>query len=186
MLHVVNGDINKTIAHKLGIGENTVKVHIRHILNKMGVNNRTKAALIYKGDLDMKGPQFNARVASANKKTDQQLARIAAALRQEGDVLHEQAVRQVLRPYSHMVNLAQEENTNPVDLLEVARALSASMMVEIMFRTVPKGTPGVIIQGYLAQYLEDLTALMVDMINTEYKVGLTVAPLPAQDAGTVQ
>ncbi|WP_046868194.1 response regulator transcription factor [Microvirga massiliensis] len=39
------GQLNKQIAHDLGIAERTVKAHITAILQKFGVNTRTQAAL---------------------------------------------------------------------------------------------------------------------------------------------
>jgi len=39
------GDSNKTIARELGLREGTVKVHVRQIMRKLGVANRTKAAI---------------------------------------------------------------------------------------------------------------------------------------------
>lgn len=39
------GESNKAIAHELSMSENTVKVHIRHIMRKLGVSNRTQIAL---------------------------------------------------------------------------------------------------------------------------------------------
>lgn len=39
------GDSNKVIARKLNISEATVKLHVRHIMRKLGVNNRTQVAL---------------------------------------------------------------------------------------------------------------------------------------------
>lgn len=44
LLHLmVDGTSNKGIAEKLFISENTVKYHIRNILQKLGVQNRTEA-----------------------------------------------------------------------------------------------------------------------------------------------
>jgi DNA-binding NarL/FixJ family response regulator len=46
VLHLlVQGKANKEIAHALTIEESTVKVHVRHITRKLGVTNRTQAAL---------------------------------------------------------------------------------------------------------------------------------------------
>jgi DNA-binding NarL/FixJ family response regulator len=46
VLHLlVQGKANKEIAHALAIEESTVKVHVRHITRKLGVTNRTQAAL---------------------------------------------------------------------------------------------------------------------------------------------
>jgi DNA-binding NarL/FixJ family response regulator len=41
--HMAGGFSNKVIAKKLFISENTVKYHIRNILQKLGVQNRTEA-----------------------------------------------------------------------------------------------------------------------------------------------
>jgi len=43
--HVTNGSSNKEIADKLFIATGTVKNHITNILNKLGVRDRTQAAL---------------------------------------------------------------------------------------------------------------------------------------------
>jgi DNA-binding NarL/FixJ family response regulator len=40
------GDSNKAIAHKLGMTETAVKVHMREIMRKLGVFNRTQVALV--------------------------------------------------------------------------------------------------------------------------------------------
>ena len=42
---LVTGASNKTIANKLGIMEATVKVHLKTLLRKIDVNNRTQAAI---------------------------------------------------------------------------------------------------------------------------------------------
>jgi two-component system nitrate/nitrite response regulator NarL len=42
---LTQGAANKMIAHKLGIAESTVKVHLRAILKKLRARNRTQAAL---------------------------------------------------------------------------------------------------------------------------------------------
>lgn len=44
---VARGKRNKTIAHELGLSEHTVKLHIHHIISKIGVLNRTAAATWY-------------------------------------------------------------------------------------------------------------------------------------------
>jgi DNA-binding NarL/FixJ family response regulator len=43
--HLVDGDSNKVIARKIDIAEATVKVHIKAILRKTRVHNRTQAAI---------------------------------------------------------------------------------------------------------------------------------------------
>jgi two-component system nitrate/nitrite response regulator NarL len=42
---LINGESNKTIARKIEIAEATVKVHVRTILRKIRVHNRTQAAV---------------------------------------------------------------------------------------------------------------------------------------------
>ena len=39
------GDSNKAIARKLGMTETTVKVHVREVMRKLGVSNRTQVAI---------------------------------------------------------------------------------------------------------------------------------------------
>jgi DNA-binding NarL/FixJ family response regulator len=43
---LAEGKPNKIIAYELNICETTVKVHMRHIMSKLGVTNRTHAALL--------------------------------------------------------------------------------------------------------------------------------------------
>lgn len=40
------GQSNKEIARSLGVAEDTVKTHIRHILEKLGVKSRTRAVVV--------------------------------------------------------------------------------------------------------------------------------------------
>jgi two-component system nitrate/nitrite response regulator NarL len=42
---IAEGDPNKIIARKMGIADATVKVHVKAILRKIGVENRTQAAI---------------------------------------------------------------------------------------------------------------------------------------------
>jgi DNA-binding CsgD family transcriptional regulator len=42
---VCQGDPNKVIGRKLGMTETTVKVHVREIMRKLGVSNRTQVAI---------------------------------------------------------------------------------------------------------------------------------------------
>ena len=44
------GDPNKVIARNLGMTETTVKVHVREIMRKLGVFNRTQVALVARGN----------------------------------------------------------------------------------------------------------------------------------------
>jgi two-component system nitrate/nitrite response regulator NarL len=43
--YLIEGDPNKTIARKIHITEATVKVHVKAILRKIRVHNRTQAAI---------------------------------------------------------------------------------------------------------------------------------------------
>jgi DNA-binding NarL/FixJ family response regulator len=43
---IANGRSNKRIAFELGISEKTVKTHVGHVLAKLGVTDRTQAALL--------------------------------------------------------------------------------------------------------------------------------------------
>jgi DNA-binding NarL/FixJ family response regulator len=43
---LAQGKLNKEIAFELDVHEGTVKAHVTHILQKLGVNSRTQAALI--------------------------------------------------------------------------------------------------------------------------------------------
>lgn len=44
---IAEGDDNRTIAQRLGIGEGTVRSHVHVLLQKLQVNNRTQAALLW-------------------------------------------------------------------------------------------------------------------------------------------
>src|SRR6202008_2062655 len=46
---------NKLIAAKLNLSENTVKMHIQHIMRKCSASNRTEAVLRWSGRLNGKG-----------------------------------------------------------------------------------------------------------------------------------
>ena len=43
---IARGFSNKRIAHELGVAEKTVKTHVSHMLAKLGVADRTQAALL--------------------------------------------------------------------------------------------------------------------------------------------
>ena len=46
VLHMIaEGLSNKMIGNKLGIAESTVKVHVKHILGKIGLRTRVEAAV---------------------------------------------------------------------------------------------------------------------------------------------
>jgi two-component system nitrate/nitrite response regulator NarL len=42
---IARGDSNKLIARELGIAETTVKIHVQHILRKLGLSSRVQAAV---------------------------------------------------------------------------------------------------------------------------------------------
>src|SRR5262249_22521803 len=44
--HVAGGNRNRDIAEKLFISEETVKAHVKHIMNKLGAGDRTQAVAI--------------------------------------------------------------------------------------------------------------------------------------------
>jgi DNA-binding NarL/FixJ family response regulator len=44
--HVAGGNRNRDIAERLFISEETVKVHVKHIMEKLGANDRTEAVTI--------------------------------------------------------------------------------------------------------------------------------------------
>jgi DNA-binding NarL/FixJ family response regulator len=44
--HVAEGNRNRDIADRLFISEGTVKVHIQHIMEKLGASDRTQAITI--------------------------------------------------------------------------------------------------------------------------------------------
>jgi DNA-binding NarL/FixJ family response regulator len=46
LTHVAAGNRNREIAERLAISEETVKVHIRHIMEKLGAQDRTEAVTI--------------------------------------------------------------------------------------------------------------------------------------------
>lgn len=50
---LVDGDSNKAIANRLGITESTVKVHMKSLLRKLKVSNRTQAALWANEHMDL-------------------------------------------------------------------------------------------------------------------------------------
>jgi len=44
---ISEGHQNKNIAEKLSLSEHTIKLHIHHIISKLGVSNRTEAAAVF-------------------------------------------------------------------------------------------------------------------------------------------
>ena len=63
---IARGLSNKRIARELGISEKTVKTHVGHVLAKLGVTDRTQAALlaVRAGLVEAPaGPRTNCRLA---------------------------------------------------------------------------------------------------------------------------
>ena len=58
---IAAGRSNKRIAFELGIAEKTVKTHVGHVLAKLGVSDRTQAALlaVRSGLVEPAGPRTN-------------------------------------------------------------------------------------------------------------------------------
>jgi two-component system nitrate/nitrite response regulator NarL len=56
MSHLREGDSNKIIARRIGLAEATVKTHVKAILRKVGVKNRTQAALWAITNLEVAAP----------------------------------------------------------------------------------------------------------------------------------
>ena len=44
--HIAEGNRNKDIAERLFISEETVKVHVKHVMDKLGASDRTEAVAI--------------------------------------------------------------------------------------------------------------------------------------------
>ncbi|MDA5092813.1 response regulator transcription factor [Aliiroseovarius sp. KMU-50] len=53
---VSEGKPNKTIASELDLSEHTIKLHIHHVITKLGVRNRTEAAILYLGGGSAESP----------------------------------------------------------------------------------------------------------------------------------
>jgi DNA-binding NarL/FixJ family response regulator len=49
---VSHGLQNKLIAAECGLSEHTVKIHLHHIMRKLGVHNRTEAAARFRNHYD--------------------------------------------------------------------------------------------------------------------------------------
>ncbi len=47
--HIARGASNKAIARELDIAETTVKIHVQHILRKLGLSSRVQAAVYFTG-----------------------------------------------------------------------------------------------------------------------------------------
>ena len=63
------GEANKAIARRLGIREGTIKVHVRHIMRKLGADNRTQVAIACAGSIGA-GPAVSQCLAPSNSGTE--------------------------------------------------------------------------------------------------------------------
>jgi DNA-binding NarL/FixJ family response regulator len=57
---------NKVIAAKLNLSENTIKMHVQHIMRKCAARNRTQAVLRWSGRLPSSGRDTDTSVSSAS------------------------------------------------------------------------------------------------------------------------
>jgi DNA-binding NarL/FixJ family response regulator len=85
---LVEGDSNKCIARKLDIAEATVKVHVKAILRKIRVQNRTQAAIwgMKNGSLAPANNNSLLSTADANKLLSSPVAKISEIKQIEGPV----------------------------------------------------------------------------------------------------
>ena len=86
---LVTGSSNKMIANRLGITEATVKIHLKTLLRKIDVNNRTQAAIwaVNNGfSADGAVPTRGLHVVSANGVDQPQaiVAQLGNHLRKDG------------------------------------------------------------------------------------------------------
>jgi len=58
LMCVADGLLNKQIAHELNLAENTVKVHVTAVLQKLACHSRTHAAVLVKA-LEAEGAPFS-------------------------------------------------------------------------------------------------------------------------------
>ena len=83
---LVEGDSNKCIARKIDIAEATVKVHVKAILRKIRVQNRTQAAIwgMKNGSLAPANNNSSVSAADANKLLSKPVAMISEIKQIEG------------------------------------------------------------------------------------------------------
>jgi two-component system, NarL family, nitrate/nitrite response regulator NarL len=67
--HLAEGLANKVIASEIGIAQATVKVHVKSILTKIGVVNRTQAAIWAMNNGLVVGEPTSKRLPSIQKPT---------------------------------------------------------------------------------------------------------------------
>lgn len=51
--HVSGGNRNRDIAEQLFISEETVKIHLKHIMGKLGASDRTQAIAVRRGIIEL-------------------------------------------------------------------------------------------------------------------------------------
>jgi two-component system nitrate/nitrite response regulator NarL len=103
---LIEGDSNKCIARKIDIAEATVKVHVKAILRKIRVQNRTQAAIWGMSNGSLTGPEngsFPPSITDASKRQPTAAAAISE-------------IRKV-----QPLRLADAVNNNPTNHVEIAR-----------------------------------------------------------------
>ena len=118
--YLVSGASNKMIAHELGITESTVKVHLKALTRKLGVANRTQAALWARnnGLSDDRIVRALRRVRDAEICVARQRA-LVANLERSGDAEAARRAREALATLQISLDLAREH-------LALARVTPAS------------------------------------------------------------
>jgi DNA-binding NarL/FixJ family response regulator len=81
---LIGGDSNKIIARKINIAEATVKVHVKAILRKIRVHNRTQAAIWAMSNAFSSSAMSNSLPAPDTAQVRQPLVRVLPSIRRNG------------------------------------------------------------------------------------------------------
>jgi hypothetical protein len=125
----------------------------------------------------VKGPQFNARVAKANKHADEQIARVMAAMRKADfpEFLIE-IHKECARPFCHMVNRAAEENLHPDVVQEAIISLTTGMLGYILSRTLPPVVNPDDLSNTLQSFMNTLGSEISEMVSVQFGDRIAEAP----------
>lgn len=136
----------------------------------------------------MKGPKFNANLVKINQHTDENLARAIAPLRGKVSEAKWRMLNNVLRPFLHELNYLQEENADPIRVNESISSLCASLVIEYMHRTIPKGTGQATIHAVTVDFVQDITENLIQAVNNHYNAGLeyTQPSKASEEGNTIQ